>query len=285
VIESIGSAHAPEPGGPPVDLTFAGYDPLNPALPPGNAVIFVDRDPKVGKPIAGRILAEEHELVSHLNWEALIFQAGPGIPQAINDTVLVWRDDKPLIQLRQNPDGAKQLLFGFDVASSNALQLPSFVLAIHRFAESIRLNKPVLERRVLETGQPLRIPVRAGGGPVEVRFVSWDGKEDWRREIALADLPQLRAPLKAGFLAVSQGGNPLLQGTTYFADAREGDFRQAASEDGVKGVESSLAKRNTEVDMNWPLWTLLVLSLLLGSWAWMAWRRGLVEGGGLASEA
>jgi hypothetical protein len=248
-------------------------------------VVFVDRDPKMGKPIAGRILAEEHELVSHLNWEALIHQPGPGLPQTINDTVLVWRDDKPLIQFRQNPDGTKQLLFGFDVATSNAMQLPAFVLAIHRYAELIRLNKPVLERRVLETGQPVRVPAKAGGGPVEVRFVSWEGKEDWRREIQLTELPQLRAPLRAGFFAVAQEGNPLLQGTTFFADAREGEFRQAASEDGVKGVASTLARRNTEVDFNWPLWTLLVMLLLLASWGWMAWRRGLVDGGGLDSEA
>ena len=280
VIESIDAARAPEPSGPPADLIFVSYDPWNPSVPAANAVVFVDRDPKVGKPVAGRILVEEQELVSHLNWEALIHQAGPGIPQSSNDTVLIWREDKPLLQYRQSPDGTRQLLFGFDVASSNALQLPSFVLAINRFAESIRANKPALERRVLETGQPLRLPVNPAGGAVEIRFVSWDGTEDRRREIALADLPQARAPLRSGYLAIAQDGNPLLQGTTYFADAREGDFRKAASLDGVAGVEMTLAQRNTEIDMNWPLWTLLALALLLGSWGWMAWRRGLVESGG-----
>lgn len=284
VIESIASSRAPEPGGPPADLVFAGYDPLNPSVPTGNAVIFVDRDPRIGKPVAGRILAEEHELVSHLNWESLIHQAGPGVPQTANDTVLVWREDRPLIQLRQGPDGARQLLFGFDVASSNAVQLPAFVLAIHRFAETVRMSKPVLERRVLETGQPLRIPVKADGGAIELRFVSWDGVEDSRREITLADLPQATAPLRPGFLAVSQGGNPLLQGTTYFADAREGDFRAAASLDGVSGVELTLAQRNTELDLNWPLWTLVAIGLLLASWAWMAWRQSLVESGGIGVE-
>jgi len=279
VIDSIDHSRPPEEGGPPVDLSFVSYDPLNPAVPTGHAVVFLDRDPRGGKPVAGRILAEEHELVSHLNWEPLIHQASLGIPQTANDTVLLWREDKPLIMLRRTSDGARQLFFGFDVASSNADQLPAFVLAIHRFAESIRVDKPVLERRVLETGQPLRIPIPdPAGAPIEVRFVSWDGSEDWRKEMPVAEVAQARAPLQSGFLAVAQGEIQLLQGTTYFADAREGDFRKAAAEDGVAGVETTLVKRNTEVDLNWPVWTILVITLLLGSWAWMAWRQRLVEG-------
>jgi hypothetical protein len=71
---------------------------------------------------------------------------------------------------------------------------------------------------------------------------------------------------------------------TYFADAREGDFRKAASRDDVSGVERQLVQRHSEHDLNWPLWTLLVMALLLASWAWMAWRQSLVEGGALVAE-
>jgi len=39
-----------------------------------------------------------------------------------------------------------------------------------------------------------------------------------------------------------------------------------------------LVRRHTEQDLNWPLWTLLVMALLLASWGWMAWRQSLVEG-------
>ncbi|RFC48861.1 MAG: Aerotolerance regulator N-terminal [Verrucomicrobia bacterium] len=279
VIASIEGAHPAQPDGPAADLVFAGYDPLNPALPSGNAVVFLDRPPIQGKPVAGRILAEDHELVSNLNWEPLIHLQSSGIPQTENDRVLVWREDKPLILLRRTPEGVRQLLFGFDVATSNAAQLPAFVLAIHRFAELVRLDKPVLERRILETGQPLRVPIADPAAvSVEMRFTAWDGSEDWRREVPVTELSQLRAPLKAGYLSIDQGKVPLLQGVTYFADAREGDFRKASRQEEISGMSVELVRRHTEQDLNWPLWTLLVMALLLASWGWMAWRQSLVEG-------
>ncbi|MBU6302912.1 MAG: BatA domain-containing protein [Verrucomicrobia bacterium] len=286
VIASIAGAYPAEPGGPGPDLLFAGYDPLNPSFPPGNAVVFLDRVPSLAKPVAGRILVEDEELVANLNWEPLIHLQTFGIPRTENDRVLVWREEKPLVMLRQTPGGARQLLFGFDVATSNAEQLPGFVLAIHRFAESIRLDKPVLERRILETGQPLRVPAdtQPSAVPVELRFAAWDGSEEWRREVPLVELASLRAPLKAGFLSIAQGSAPLLQGVTYFADAREGDFRQAVSREDLAGVAAGVMLRHSEHDLNWPFWTLLVMALLVASWAWMAWRQSLVENGNLVAE-
>jgi hypothetical protein len=282
VAASLPQSRPAEAGGAPPDLVFAGYDPLDPAWPEGNAVVFLDREPKFAKPVAGRLLAEPHPFLERLNWEPLIHYANLGVPRGPSDQVLLWREETPLILLRQTPSGARQLVFGFDVASSNADRLPAFILAIHRFADAVRADKPVLERRVLETGQPVRVPVADASPdapPLRFRFTAADGSGlVTEEEVPVSGASRARAPLRPGYLAVSQGEVRLLEAAVFFADVREGDFRRAGREDAVSGLAATLVPRHTERRLALAVWVPLVLGVLLASWAWMAWREAAVAG-------
>ncbi|MEM9236977.1 MAG: BatA domain-containing protein, partial [Verrucomicrobiota bacterium] len=54
------------------DLSLVSYDALNPVLPEGHAVVFVQDPTSAGAFLKGGIVAEEHPLVTGLNWQALL---------------------------------------------------------------------------------------------------------------------------------------------------------------------------------------------------------------------
>ena len=159
---------------------------------------------------------------------------------------------------------------------SNALKLPAFIVLIHRFAESIRKEKPALERRVLETGQPLELDelVLSMNEKVETirfQFESWDGENDFDFEaeldrsgsraaefvtqfinklsfsVKLEHAPQ-RPPLRhapdyPGFLTVWFGEEKILEASTFFGDTREADLRDAESFNGLSGLAGELVEK------------------------------------------
>lgn len=78
----------------------------------------------------------------------------------------------------------------------------------------------------------------------------------------------LRAPPEPGFFEVKQAGNILLRGAAQLADAREADFRDAASADGLTDAVTRLVEQNSEADFLAPLWLLALGLVMLGSWTW-----------------
>lgn len=281
VASSIQSSSLLEPESERVpDIVLASYNPISPLLPPGNAVVFLEHRIKQNRIFEGRLIAENHPLIEHLNWEPLVVRRSLQIPRRDSDTVLLWQDTSPLIMLREQ-GGTKQLLFNFDLAGSNALKLPAFIVLIHRFAEQIRQTKPVLERKVLETGQPLNLTLAETEEPVPltVSFRSWDGNNSFEREVPPEEASRVAAPIHPGYLTVRRGDEKVLEASTFFADTREADLSQAATENRLAEAGSSLVERHTEQDMNWTLWVLLFSLTLIASWIWIARRTAQVQSG------
>ncbi len=262
------------------DIILASYNPIAPLLPPGNAVVFLEHRIKQNRVVTGRLIAENHPLIEHLNWDPLIVRRSLQIPRREADTVLLWQDAHPLIMLRE-AEGIRQLLFNFDLAGSNALKLPAFIVLIHRFAEEIRKQKPVLERKVLETGQPLdlHLPPQAEPAPLRIAFRSWDGANNFEIEAPHDDAARQRAPIYPGYVTVRHGDQAILEASTFFADTREADLSRAASDNQLDGAEKSLVARHTEEDINWAVWVLLLALVLVLSWGWIAWRQARVQAG------
>ncbi len=262
------------------DITLASYNPISPRMPTGNAVVFLEHRIKQNRIFEGRLIAENHPLIEHLNWEPLVVRRSLQIPRRDADTVLLWQDTTPLIMLREQ-EGSKQLLFNFDLAGSNALKLPAFIVLVHRYAEQIRQTKPVLERKILETGQPLNLTISGveSTEPLTISFRSWDGSNNFEREAPLEDAARETAPIYPGYLTVSRGDEKILEASTFFADTREADLSQAATENRLAEAGNSLVERHTEQDMNWTLWVLLLSLVLIASWIWIARRNSQIYAG------
>jgi hypothetical protein len=89
------------------DLSLVSYDPLDPILPAGNAVVFVNDSTKPGAYLRGGILAERHPLMDGLNWQTLLVRESLQLERTPADTVLLWQDTRPLIFLRSQAATAK----------------------------------------------------------------------------------------------------------------------------------------------------------------------------------
>lgn len=262
---------APSGGETTADLVIWGYDPLGPGFPDAAAVVFVDRAPRSSSAEAGLIVAADHPLLGDLHWDALIVRPDLGIPARPGDTALLWTGSKPLIWLREPPDSPAgaipQLVFNFDLLSSNAARLPSFVLLLHRYAELVRQEKIAPESRLAETHQELKLPASLDPAAFGGSFRSWDGRE---RPLFLAPSSyRVALPPEPGFAELQFRGRPYLRLASHFADTREADLSQMGSQDDLTDLLPAQMLRHSEAGLFTPVWILLIAAALLGSWAWM----------------
>ena len=243
------------------DLAIASYNPLDPALPSGNSIVFVEDETRTGAWLKGGIVAEAHPLMDGLNWQPLLARETIQLERQPTDTVLLWQDKRPLVFLRENKS-SRQLFFNFDPSLSNVEKQPAFIVLLHRFAESIRSAKvaPVAEN--LETGQALSITA-AAGIPLSVAATDPAGK-------ALAHSGTGSAPKDPGFLTIRQGDKVLLTAATHFGDPREADFSDCASSAVVDSANNAAIERNTKPDPLWRVWLMVLLAALMVSWRFTA---------------
>jgi hypothetical protein len=198
------------------------------------------------------VAAATHPLVAELNWSGLLAAQGAGVPAAPGDETLVWQGDRPLIFLRRQ-GAAPQLVINFDIHTSNAPELPAFILLLHRFAEQIRAAKFEAEARNFETNEA----IAAASNPHLPAPV-----------LAGTNEPAFRAPGEPRFFQVTQGGQELLDGAAHFADVRVADFRTATSVNEVREESAQTLRRNSQPDALAPVW-MLMLGLAMGaSWGW-----------------
>jgi hypothetical protein len=246
----------------PADLRIAVYDPLRPAWPESTSIVFTsDPSAATSKPLAGEVVAENHPLMAGLGWNGIVFPGTIQAPMKKGDEVLLWAGDRPLIYLREN-EAASLLVINFDLRASNAPRLPAFVILLNRFAERVRAAKIAPESRNVETNQVVTVAFDKRLEPPAI-------------EGATPGL--LRAPARPGFFMVKQGGRALLTAAAQFADSREADFREAATQDTLAAVEAQLMERNTQPDFLAPLWMLLLVGALVVNWA-AGQRRGDTTG-------
>ncbi len=239
------------------DLAITSYDPLDPVLPPGNSIIFVEDSTRAGAYLKGGIVAEAHPLLDGLNWQSLLVRETIELDRQPTDRVLLWQDKRPLIFLRES-NGVFQLCFNFDLRLSNADGQPAFIVMLHRFAEAVREAKVAPAVMNLETGQPIRIATTPGD-PLDVTATD-------SRGIPLSHESSASAPHDPGFLTIHQGDTRLLDAAVHFADTREADFAACANSGGIATHAEATLTRNTRPDPLWRVWILLLIAALLVSW-------------------
>jgi hypothetical protein len=241
------------------------YDPLNPQLPAGAAVIFV-RDPKSSAPVlSGTLLVEKHPLTEGLGWQGLVCQDSMKVPLRPEDQPLVWIGDRAVVFLR-TAEGAQQLCFNFDLNKSNARRLPALVLTLHRWIEDYRRQWPAEEWTLTECSQALPVAVLPPPAP-PVLTLRTAGQPDSSRPSREAAL--LRAPDQPGVLEVWQGTTRLLRTASHFADVREADFTGKGTQQDLSGATAAVTRQHRRADPAWRGWLLALLGVTGFSWWWL----------------
>jgi hypothetical protein len=211
-----------------------------PGDPKQASLLFLKEPVPTSALVKGICVTEKDPLMDGLSWEGLVLSGTSRLERGPADTVLLWMDDRPLI-LRRN----RQLVFGFDVALSNAPRMPAFVLFLHRFVDLVRAEIKAPEAANFETNQLLEPSQRANTG-------------------------LSRTPSEPGFF---EAGDPTakLRGAAHFADPRESDFKQAASVDHIEALAKQRKEGHAEQDAFIPIWILLLGVLMV--WNWLATDR------------
>lgn len=249
------------------DVAVAAWNPLNPALPSGPAVIFV-HDPNTASPVlSGTLLVEKHPFVDELNWHSLICQDGIRLPLRNEDEALVWQGGHALLFLRAagagTVSGQQQLCFNFDLRKSNARRIPAFVISIHRYLDQVRRQLPREEWTNSECGQKLEVAALTGENAAALTLKS-DGQPD--QALPASQAPLLRAPALPGFMEVRQGERLLLRTAAHFADIREADFTTRSTKRDLSAATAEVTQRYSREDPAWRAWLLVLLGLLGLSW-------------------
>ncbi len=239
------------------DLSITSYDPLDPVLPPGNSIIFVEDGTRTGAYLKGGIVAEAHPLLDNLNWQSLLVRETIQLDRLPSDSVLLWQDKRPLIFLREK-GSTRQLCFNFDLRLSNAANQPAFIVLLHRFAESVREAKIAPTAANLETGQPIQITA-APGIPLQITASDLTGR-------SLPPPSTTHAPATPCFLTIRQNETALLDAAVFFADTREADFSGCGKSDSTAAARQATIERHTLPDPLWRVWILLLVAALLVSW-------------------
>lgn len=248
-----------------VDLTIGTLSaPAHHALPV-NGVFFAPAMAEREHVVQRGAVAVRHPLTAGLSWHDLWVRSRFPLLPGADDQVLVWLQDKPLILLRRTAH-ADQLLCNFHVADSNARQLPAFVILLHRFVEQVRGQKVGFQQVNVEFNQLLNLAVSPAAPPLEVAIHPLRGGAEQKLTIPRRQVSFLRAPHEPAFVEVQQGEQIIEKAAVYFADAREADFKLAASYDGVSGKSRARALKNSEQDVLFPLWVVLLGGVFLANW-------------------
>ncbi len=243
------------------DLQIDSYDPISPTQIKGSALVFLYQPQPLPTFIRGRIVTANHPLMEDLDWQGLIARNTPSIPVSDRDQPLLWQGERPMILLRGS-DRSTQLIFNFDLPTSNATQLPAFIVVIHRFIEQMRSAKVAPESRNVELRQTLSLAHLSTPDALPLHLVG----EGEPQTISVSAADYLLAPAHPGFFRVVQGEQLLLDGTANFADVREADFSEATTRSEVAGVPDIVEDRHSSGDPLWRVWILLLAAGLLASW-------------------
>lgn len=255
------------------DLTLASYNPLDPAIPAGNALVFLEDETRTGAWLKGGIIAEPHPLMDGLNWQGLLVRETIQFERKPEDQVLLWQDKRPLIMLRETR-GKRQLLVNFDPSLSNAEKQSAFVILFHRFADSIRQHKVAPVSDNLETGQPITVTFDHGK-PIAVSARSPEGGKVVPDDTLTAQ-SAMRVP---GFQTVIQNGKPLLTAAVHFGDPREADLSHCGTNARETYQTTATIEQHTRADPLWRSWIILLGCALLIAWKFAAGRQAPLEAG------
>ncbi len=243
------------------DLVFSTYNPLDPRPAPPVSIVLLNQQNVPRTFFKGPIVAANHALIESLNWQGLIAKSTASIPIGERDVPLLWQGDRPLILLRQSGE-IQQLIFNFDVIQSNAARLPSFVVLIHRFVDSVRTKKIAARNENAELRQPVDLAFDTGENAAPLVLTDDSGESTFPLNRAAL----VQAPSQPGFFTVRQGNKPLLLASANFADTREADFSEAASRSDLSGLPKEIVEHQTVTDPLWKIWAIALLLVALLTW-------------------
>ena len=246
------------------DLIFATYNPLQPAPLPPFAIILLNQEVVPKQFFNGPLVAANDPLVDDLDWQGLIARSTPSVPLVEGENVLLWQGERPLILLREG-DGRRQLIFNFDVVSSNAPRLPAFVILVHRFLNRIREQKVGVESLNAELRQALTMAHDSSAAVESLTLITSKG----RLTITPDKARYLRAPGEPGFFQITRGNAPLLNASANFADTREADFSKAAPFSELGALPAKISERRTVADPWWQLWIIALAATALLCWFYL----------------
>lgn len=253
------------------DLIVATYDPLEPVLPSGNAIVFVRNEATGGAALKGAIVNESHPLMDELHWNTLKVRDGIQLEVRKTDRILLRQGERPLIFLRDiaasaEKPAARLLCFNFDPVEAEVIKVPAFAVLVHRFVESVRSAKVAQVALNLETSQPFPLAAKGGADakPLNIETFDASGKKSGMETKAPGG--SLRAPAEPGYVTIRQGEVVLLDGAVHFGDTREADFSTCASGDSLAALNSQAADSHTDDNRWWRVAVLLLIAALVVAW-------------------
>ncbi len=245
------------------------------ATSPGPAVVLAavktgaeGAEPAERKLVRAPVVAERHALVDGLNWQGLLGPGAAGLKMAADDEGLLWQAETPLVWLRPGAGGRRQLVLNLEWAAGNAGRLPATVLLLRRYAETVRDAQPGSRAANFDANGRVEIAEADRSGAHAVAEWSMVTAAGARRGVDAAELVVLRAPEEAGFFEVHRADEMLVRGAAQFADARQGDFREAGRfrREPPAGESDATRARNTQGDSLAAVWLALAGAALLWSW-------------------
>jgi len=223
-------------------------------------IVFITPDETSTQVSAAPKLLPSHPLTDDLNFNALIAPKSPAIGLSDADTPLLWQDDVPLIFLRSR-EGVQDLYFNVDTTASNLTRLPSFVVLVDRYLDTLRARKIAYERTNLELGVVRQVAVPKG--KLDLRI----GGEPVQTITAHGSVTAIQAPHKPCIFTLHDAKNlELLQAAAAFGDAREADLRQAEAGSSFFPSEDFLYEATIRNDFLDTVLLFLALGCLLSSW-------------------
>ncbi|MFT5109039.1 MAG: hypothetical protein ACI9UA_004685 [Pseudoalteromonas tetraodonis] len=202
--------------------------------------------------------ATSHPLTEGLIFDGLLWrECAPLNPAEPDDTVLLWSGSRPLAVLR---DQDRTLELGFHPDLSNLRRVPSALVLVQRWLDTIRDAKVAPESLQLATGDRVQLAAAADGDTLEL---AWAGGSN---ELAATSRATINAPDSPGPMSIVQGELTLLEAAVNFVDPLESDFSKADAGFVAPPEPTSMVQRASLPDRFRDLWLLLALTTLLLSW-------------------
>lgn len=258
---------------------YATNTPFNQPVAAGELVELMIYAPNVvsgERVVATPVVADTHPWMEGVTWSGLLSPGPAADLLPAGARALLWQGEQPLAWL-ETVQGAPRLVFGWNWPASNADRLPASAVLLHRVIEDARHRKFAPETTNVDAGQllelppePLPAPHAADAKPAVWTLQDAAGKT---RPLAFDELTTLRAPSTPGFFEVRRDDAVLLRAAAQFADPRETDFAAAETLAEPEDLPLDVIQANSEKDHLRPLWLLLLIGVLVGSWAVQAPRQ------------
>ncbi|MGI9244277.1 MAG: vWA domain-containing protein [Verrucomicrobiales bacterium] len=248
-------------GGEGADIELRSNDLLT-ARPQIERLLIPTRPAPTAPDARGPASASPHALTDGLVLDALVWRrCAPLNPPLPGDSVLLWSGEEPLAILRSNA-----LELGFHPDLSNLGRVPSALVLIQRWLDSVRARKVGAEALQLQVGDHLAVAADPSGDPIQI-----EGRSG-QQLLDPAALVRLRVSDRPGELSMRQGNVSLMEGAVNFFDPIESDFSRAGAGFIPPTEPTTVVRGASRPDNLGVLSLLLAMAVLLLTWSFPEFR-------------